>query len=422
MDSSTSLWSNILTSILQHGVDSINQTRSANNHPSVATTLETASTDELQNSNSITPPSSRMQYRQLDIISSIADDYNRNFRQYQERMSEVFHLLENAQNMHRQIEPIHSPHLGQIPQRERHYIPPPRNYNSTTATHTYYTTHATPRPASTNTVDSSGNLMFSYIFYPGRGTRTTNFNFAGTSPGSDEALTREQIAAATLTYGYSSSGLATLGQDSSSNVCPISLEQFQAGDVVCEIRGCRHKFKRPNLMHWLRRSTRCPVCRYDLRNYMEEEPEQNEGQGQGQGSIDSADPSGNTDESQEQLIDTSEQDQSFTQESSSTEEPAQQTSFTEEPTEEPTEDTVSSVLGEILQEMINTQLQSGVGQSSQHTSLFSQSSPIMENFINSFRSNDGITRFEFEIEPIRIDVSNAMHTLNNLGNINRFFR
>jgi hypothetical protein len=42
------------------------------------------------------------------------------------------------------------------------------------------------------------------------------------------------------------------------------LEQFQVGDVICEIRGCGHKFKRPNLMNWLRRNNRCPVCRYDL--------------------------------------------------------------------------------------------------------------------------------------------------------------
>ena len=46
--------------------------------------------------------------------------------------------------------------------------------------------------------------------------------------------------------------------------CPISMEDFQVGDVLCEIIGCRHVFKRPALMRWFRRSSQCPVCRYDL--------------------------------------------------------------------------------------------------------------------------------------------------------------
>jgi hypothetical protein len=76
-------------------------------------------------------------------------------------------------------------------------------------------------------------------------------------------LSREQIANNTATYGYTND-MRESEVDASGNVCPISLEQFQVGDVICEIRGCGHKFKRPNLMNWLRRNSRCPVCRYDL--------------------------------------------------------------------------------------------------------------------------------------------------------------
>jgi hypothetical protein len=86
-------------------------------------------------------------------------------------------------------------------------------------------------------------------------------------PQNTQLLTREQIATSTLTYGFTVPATQPL-EDPSSNVCPISLEPFQLGDVVCEIRGCGHKFKRPNLMHWFRRNPRCPVCRYDLRDYM----------------------------------------------------------------------------------------------------------------------------------------------------------
>jgi hypothetical protein len=76
-------------------------------------------------------------------------------------------------------------------------------------------------------------------------------------------LSREQIANNTLTYGYTNE-MQDAEIDASGNVCPISLEQFNVGDVICEIRGCGHKFKRPNLMNWLRRNSSCPVCRYDL--------------------------------------------------------------------------------------------------------------------------------------------------------------
>jgi hypothetical protein len=76
-------------------------------------------------------------------------------------------------------------------------------------------------------------------------------------------ISREQIANNTTTYGYTNE-MRESEVDASENICPISLEPFQVGDVICEIRGCGHKFKRPNLMNWFRRNPRCPVCRYDV--------------------------------------------------------------------------------------------------------------------------------------------------------------
>jgi len=78
-------------------------------------------------------------------------------------------------------------------------------------------------------------------------------------------LTREEIARATLTYGFIEEMIIRDVSGEITNVCPISLEPLQIGDVICEIRGCRHKFKRPNLMTWLNRNSNCPVCRYNLR-------------------------------------------------------------------------------------------------------------------------------------------------------------
>jgi hypothetical protein len=49
--------------------------------------------------------------------------------------------------------------------------------------------------------------------------------------------------------------------------CPISLTSFQNNSRVCVIRGCRHIFNKESIYTWLRTNPRCPVCRYDVRNY-----------------------------------------------------------------------------------------------------------------------------------------------------------
>jgi hypothetical protein len=49
--------------------------------------------------------------------------------------------------------------------------------------------------------------------------------------------------------------------------CPISLVPFNDNDLVILIRFCGHIFNREELYTWFRSSCRCPVCRYDIRDY-----------------------------------------------------------------------------------------------------------------------------------------------------------
>ena len=49
--------------------------------------------------------------------------------------------------------------------------------------------------------------------------------------------------------------------------CPISMERFNDSDSVSIIRECRHIFSTQELQLWFRNNCRCPVCRYDIRNY-----------------------------------------------------------------------------------------------------------------------------------------------------------
>ena len=49
--------------------------------------------------------------------------------------------------------------------------------------------------------------------------------------------------------------------------CPISMERFNDSDSVSVIRECGHIFSTQELQQWFRSNCRCPVCRYDIRNY-----------------------------------------------------------------------------------------------------------------------------------------------------------
>jgi len=50
--------------------------------------------------------------------------------------------------------------------------------------------------------------------------------------------------------------------------CPITLENFDDDDNVTQILGCGHIFNHDSLTSWFRNHVRCPVCRYDIRNYV----------------------------------------------------------------------------------------------------------------------------------------------------------
>jgi hypothetical protein len=50
--------------------------------------------------------------------------------------------------------------------------------------------------------------------------------------------------------------------------CPISLEQFLNTSNVTIIKHCKHIFNTNNLMNWFRTNCKCPVCRFDIREYV----------------------------------------------------------------------------------------------------------------------------------------------------------
>ena len=55
--------------------------------------------------------------------------------------------------------------------------------------------------------------------------------------------------------------------DPLNNSCPISLDVFNENDVVTVIRYCGHIFNTIQINAWFSSNCRCPICRYDIRNY-----------------------------------------------------------------------------------------------------------------------------------------------------------
>jgi hypothetical protein len=49
--------------------------------------------------------------------------------------------------------------------------------------------------------------------------------------------------------------------------CPISLEEFNDDDEVRQILHCGHIFHQNQFQQWFESNSRCPICRYDIRNY-----------------------------------------------------------------------------------------------------------------------------------------------------------
>ena len=53
--------------------------------------------------------------------------------------------------------------------------------------------------------------------------------------------------------------------------CPITLANFQPDSSVMQILHCGHIFSSENINMWFRNNVRCPVCRYDIREYTVDE-------------------------------------------------------------------------------------------------------------------------------------------------------
>ena len=127
-----------------------------------------------------------------------------------------------------------------------------RTTNHTTNTNTRYpNTNTTTRP--TNVRPYATSQLLSYVLYP---TNQSLFSDVIVHPTENEILNATEL----INYNHAA--------EYNNNTCPITLEEFNHGERICQIKHCGHIFREEALRNWFRRNVRCPVCRYDIRNYI----------------------------------------------------------------------------------------------------------------------------------------------------------
>lgn len=95
-----------------------------------------------------------------------------------------------------------------------------------------------------------------------RPTVTLDFtNLIDLSGNNSQRLTANQIELATTSFNY-----VLEPSQSDARTCPITLEPIAENESVIKINRCGHIFKKPALLQWLERDSRCPVCRFTINN------------------------------------------------------------------------------------------------------------------------------------------------------------
>jgi hypothetical protein len=184
----------------------------------------------------------------LFTIRDIMRGFNANIQTYQANMHDyilnVYHFLNIIQSM------IHAERQSSQPVPRAPYTSP--NIPPINTRPIPQPTRAPPRTIYQN---------LSYLLFPNIDVSGTFFPAHHRFQDVIVRPTRDEIERATELMEY-----RPLMELSNLN-CPITLEEFQEGDLLRRIRYCGHTFKSQSLDDWFTMNVRCPICRYDIRTY-----------------------------------------------------------------------------------------------------------------------------------------------------------
>lgn len=218
---------------------------------------------------------------------AIVNAYIENANHNRSIMQQIMELMTNQESMLREL--VQSGIM--LNENNNETIRPSSRVNTTSNNRRYVNNNLTRRRSNSETYDifnSSNNL--SQRQRPNSQRSSHSFNaphnqpeerlanmlvsmmippFVGQTNGLSEDFlrpivvrpTREQINRATEIVRYGD----ILNPPNST--CPIVLNNFRENDSVTRIKYCGHVFSENSLEVWFRENVRCPMCRYDIRNY-----------------------------------------------------------------------------------------------------------------------------------------------------------
>ena len=145
--------------------------------------------------------------------------------------------------------------------------PDPTSYNNTFRRNRHNPFFRRRQNNNTNTrINNSTNTINRPIWTPFTNNLPLNIgNFINNTLDTPPTLdfpSYQQIETSTISIKYKDVS------NNSNDFCPITQESFSPEDNIIKILKCNHIFKRDSLLNWFNTSSRCPICRFDIRNHI----------------------------------------------------------------------------------------------------------------------------------------------------------
>jgi hypothetical protein len=196
-------------------------------------------------------------YRSLtQTMRDVMIGYNTNINTYNQNITS---FLSTINDYRHDIRTIHTHLLNESRNSPRTTPPttpvrPTRSRNTNMRRNTPTETQPTYGTTQSMTF-SSPESLFSNIFTFPINTGARRYEDVIVSP------TQQEIDNAVEVFVYTEDRIQPNSR------CPITMEEFTVGDRISRIRYCEHMFREDAINNWFRLNVRCPVCRYDIREY-----------------------------------------------------------------------------------------------------------------------------------------------------------
>lgn len=195
----------------------------------------------------------------IQTLRDIGNQYNNNMREYNTNIRQIFNMIneirEDIRLRESMIERIQRENNENQRQTQRNHS----NVHSGLFSHQ-------PSSFLPSGFGSRPNQNRSYVNQP---TNNNMFDILFQTISLPQHMenvvvrpTPEQIRNATRSIIYSPNNV-----NISNSSCPITLEPFEEQQMLTQIIYCGHVFSQDGINRWFEANVRCPICRYDIRNY-----------------------------------------------------------------------------------------------------------------------------------------------------------